>query len=97
MNTKHTAPRPSPERETDREAELSVAIDDYVPLPNRTGGPGRRKWPFDKLAVGQSFFAPGKLSMGSTYMVAKARTGFEFTQSRVVENGVSGVRVWRTA
>ena len=74
-----------------------IPIDDDIPLPAKGGG-RPRSFPFDEMTVGQSFFVPGRRSIsGQRLSRAKKRTGFSFAQRAVVENGVAGLRVWRTA
>ena len=66
-------------------------IDKNIPIPKR-----RTKWPFADMEVGDSFFAPGFASdefSGRTKHYAPKK----FTVRTVIENGVRGVRVWRTA
>jgi len=65
------------------------------------------KYPFDRMKVGDSFFAPGQVTarkgtagQGAAHSAAKAygrAHGLKFTGKTVVENGVKGVRIWRTS
>ena len=69
-------------------------IDKDIPIPKisgRTGCPP--KYPFRMMEVGDSFFIAGKSATISglflRYMPRK------FTCRSVVENDISGVRIWR--
>ena len=69
-------------------------IDANVPVSGSFGACGRpRKYPFDELGIGDSFFVPGKRRNAIVTSVEKAehRTGFSF----VSRNHPDGVRVWR--
>jgi len=75
----------------------SIKIDTDVPLPESVRAP---KYPWDLLAVGQSFFVSGgKLATFNTACVktAKRLEGRKFICRALTENGVAGVRVWRKA
>lgn len=73
-----------------------------VPLPPR----GRKPvYPFDSLAVGESFFTPGattarlcaaarRVTLADTKADREAR---KFTVRAARESGVDGARCWRTA
>jgi len=55
-----------------------------------------KKYPFKKLKVGQSFFIPGKNSKElPMWYWSKRLPGIKFISRTVVENDVSGTRVWR--
>lgn len=60
-------------------------------------GPGRPpKYPFRKMAVGESVFLPGAVAT----RVEKARQRakpLRFKRRNVVSGGVHGIRVWRIA
>lgn len=75
-----------------------ITIDKDKPMPNGYGRGAPRKYPFDELAVGESFFVPGKKAndLYSSADCAKLRCpGRKFSRRTVTENGVTGVRVWR--
>ena len=65
---------------------------DRVPLPPSHGR--LFKYPYLQMAIGDSFFATRKHL--NVYTWTKT-SGFKFTQRRVKENGVEGLRVWRIA
>ena len=71
-------------------------FDDHVPPP-RNSHP-----PFEKMEVGQSVFVPheGCISGCRAYNYAatiqKRSRRYKFAGRSVTENGVSGVRIWRT-
>lgn len=74
-----------------------IAIDKGIPIPNPESG-RRRKYPFDKMEVGDSIFIEmpeGRAFTGhSAYALAKqeqTRTGRKF-QANYVEGGF---RIWR--
>lgn len=69
-----------------------IEINKGLPVPPDTRGM-KRKYPFDKMEVGDSFFVPDKTSdcMSQCIAYAKKRLGFSFTR-RTVDGGV---RVWR--
>jgi hypothetical protein len=71
-------------------------IDDNIPMPVHMRG--YRKYPFYELVVGQSFFVPGRnaTQLSSAARGCKKKFGREFTAESVVENNVSGARIWRT-
>lgn len=71
---------------------MTIQIDKNVPRTTR------RKYPFKDMEVGDSFFAPDKTthSMGGAIAHAKNTLGGQYAMRTVTENGVSGVRVWRT-
>lgn len=64
-----------------------VPIEKDIPLPPRA------IYPLQRLAVGESFFVPGRTARSFVGNIAHARikTGFQYT-SRTIDGGV---RVWR--
>ena len=50
------------------------------------------KYPTDSLEIGESFFAPNIKSPNLTLRYYKPKT---FITRTTIENGVTGVRVWR--
>ena len=72
-----------------------------IPLPvSRTGRFGAtRIYPFVMMEIGESFFVAKRSRQGfngsSNY--ATQKLGRKFATRAVVENGVKGTRVWRTA
>lgn len=72
-------------------------VDRNVPLP-----PAKtlyqRKYPFNVMAVGDSFFVPGvtrqQMAGPIRYATCECR---KFTTRRTTENGVAGLRIWRIA
>lgn len=76
---------------------MGITIEKNVPMPkNGVGRPA--KYPFDDLAVGDSFFVPvpAVRFSGQLYSAGK-RYGKTFASRSVVEKGVEGTRVWRTS
>lgn len=77
--------------------EPVIQVDRDIPLP-----PPKqqftRKYPFNIMAVGDSFFVPGmtRRPMASSIRHASCECR-KFTTRRVIENGVSGLRIWRIA
>jgi hypothetical protein len=65
-------------------------------IPPPTLGSGRRsiKYPYSKLKVGESFFAPVD---GIDITRWRRLTGNQYTQRKVVENDIQGIRIWRIA
>jgi hypothetical protein len=74
-------------------------IDKTVPAPRDAGRPNR-KYPLDKLQIGDSFFVPAEEVNSIDSVVQSAlrygrRHGVKFTTRKVTEKGKDGVRVWR--
>ena len=65
-------------------------------IPPPTLGSGRRsiKYPYAKLRIGESFFAPVDAIDITRW---KRLTGNQYTQRKVVENDIQGIRIWRIA
>lgn len=65
-----------------------------IPIPPKAEHGGRpQKYPYDRLAVGDSFFVP-RTNLSTHHW--KLRTGWSFTRRVVTEDGIRGSRVWRT-
>ena len=77
---------------------LKFQIDDNIPLPKIEGRGARTIYPLTDLKIGQSFFVQNKKigNFASTTQAAEKRSGMKFALRSVTENGVAGVRVWRT-
>ena len=85
----------------------SFTLSDTVPLPSdtRRGGTRTSKYPWSSMAVSQSFFvAGGKINTFYTLCTSTSKrmsrtsaSPLQFIARLVVENGVTGVRVWRKA
>jgi hypothetical protein len=76
-----------------------ITIDKDIPIPTKMQLGRRSKYPFDIMDVGDSFFVPGRdgKSFGGTVTAARKRyTDMSFEMRTVKEDGVVGVRVWRT-
>ena len=72
-----------------------MLIEDNVPIPTDAAKPGRkRKYPFDNLQPGQSFYVEGKTKgqLSASAVLAQCRTGFKF----ILIDSPTGVRVWRS-
>ena len=72
-----------------------IEIDKGVPLP-----PAqvifRRKYPLNTMAVGDSFFVPGKTANDMKGPLHYARCSCrKFATRRVIESGITGLRIWR--
>ena len=65
-----------------------VKIDKGVPLPT-----ARRKYPWDEMEVGDSFFSP--VGQATLMTQSRRRSDRKFTSCAVEENGVRGTRIWR--
>ena len=67
-------------------------IEKDIPLPDRIGSGRARKYPFSRMEVGDSFFAPvaGNRIHSAVSQFSK-RTGMKFTVKKVD----GGCRVWR--
>ena len=72
-----------------------IKIDRNMPIPAQA----RRsslKYPFADLDIGESFFVPGRTGAQLSGFISWNRPK-KFATRTVIENGVKGVRVWRTA
>jgi hypothetical protein len=78
-----------------QEAILSehFTIDSHVPVPKSDCG-RRARYPFRKLQVGDSFWAP-KATLNTRAWTRT--TGRIFSYRREFKDGKQGVRVWRIA
>lgn len=74
---------------------MSIEITENVPPPLHPGRPS--KYPFRELLVGQSFFAQGARLRSLPITYWRGCTGFILLGRQVTEDGLNGVRVWRTA
>ena len=74
----------------------SFPVQKGIPIPEPKS-PGARKYPWNKLAPGGSFFIPRKSvdQVSSAVSNAAKRLGWKFTMRSVIEKKVPGVRVWR--
>lgn len=79
---------------------MMFEVQSGIPL-KRARGRGRRKYPWDTMEVGGSFFvadAEQKQLAHAAYMWRRNNDMSRRFETRVTtENGVHGVRVWRTA
>lgn len=80
----------------------SFTIDQGIPLPSKARS---SKYPFADMSVGDSFFIAessdqttfrAKSSVYSAMTKYAKATGTKYTIRSVSENGVNGLRVWRT-
>jgi hypothetical protein len=78
-------------------------IDSNVPMP-RSGKPpslmGIKKYPYDKMSVGDSVLVPGKREgkhAFKSFFSGGRKYGMKFSMRTVFENGVEGVRIWRVS
>jgi hypothetical protein len=72
---------------------MTSTLDHNMPIPpmNRAR---MTLYPWRTMAVGQSFFAPVSQVTASHW---SRKTGCTYVTRAVVEDGIRGVRVWRTA
>ena len=72
-----------------------IEITNKIPQPKQAGRPS--KYPFRDLQIGQSFMIanmkPSRVGLGYW----RAITGFKFISRSVIEDGVTGTRIWRRA
>lgn len=75
---------------------MTYQIEKNVPLPPKSQ-PGRKeKYPFREMEVGDSFLVTDQKKQPSVTGAGK-KYGMTFVSRTVVEGGVKGYRVWRTA
>jgi hypothetical protein len=75
-----------------------LSAESNVPLiPRSRAHGGWYKYPWESLAVGDSFFVEGKSIVGVSAQAVNRtkRHGDKYTCRSVIEGGVPGVRVWR--
>lgn len=76
-----------------------IKIDKNIPLPAGGGkhsGP-KRKYPFHDMAVGDSFFVPGKRTTDLSPSVTQFRNKYAPESMFTTRAEPGGVRVWRIA
>lgn len=76
---------------TDYYIEQNIPI---PPVPNRKGGKPVKYHQLRTMEVGDSFFAPNKITNSMTGSLACARPR-KFIMRSVVEHRTEGVRIWR--
>lgn len=75
-----------------------ITIDKGLPVPKRYKSGRPYMYPYEQMEIGDSFFvAKNRNGGGALVNHAKKVTGHTFTLRTVTENGVKGVRIWRTA
>jgi len=68
-----------------------------IPLPPPKNGHGVNALAMG-CPVGASFFVPLKNTNNNSNLLWRARKkGMKFSARKVTENGVAGIRIWRTA
>lgn len=79
-----------------------IKIDKNVPIPptqNKINGKRERIYPYKKLEVGDSFFIPYANSLsalsGGVFLYIK-KENKKLCSRKVIENGIWGLRIWRT-
>jgi len=76
----------------------AIKIDRNVPAPEFKGN---RKYPWDEMKVGDSFFVPGGKHSGlrgpANNAAARIGNGCKFRCRELTEKGVSGARIWRVS
>lgn len=80
---------------------MNIKIDKDIPIPTRPRKNGEFTETLALLEVGDSFFCtvkhngvPGRITGAKRY--GRVPNGHKFVTRAVTENGVQGVRVWRT-
>lgn len=78
-----------------------ATITNTIPPPSSRGG-RPRKWDWESMVPGDSFFAPGYCTAGGVGLTQmgvdagkRVHPGSTWTMRTLVEDGVQGVRVWR--
>jgi hypothetical protein len=69
--------------------QAEIRVDENVPIPPRR----QHFYPWAKMKVGDSFFAPRRTAALAGQIARK--TTMVFTGRNVTENGVRGARIWR--
>lgn len=70
---------------------MTFKIDKDIPAPDRA------KYPVRGMEVGDSFFVPSREpSARNSPQTAGRYYGFKLVSRAVVEDGIEGVRIWRT-
>jgi hypothetical protein len=74
-------------------------IDKGIPIPPSRYGEKTTVYPFKDMEIWDSFFIPGGRATRLSGSIANARTkyGHLYSTRQVEEEGVRGVRIWRTA
>lgn len=74
-----------------------IEIQNNVPVPTLKGRP--KKYPLDTMEVGDSFFVATttRSALGGPITRCRRSKGYRFTVRVLEENGVRGLRIWRTA
>jgi hypothetical protein len=89
-------------QEDDQDDSMGFVIEDNIPVPPKgVFGGGRKLYPFDALAVGQSFFVPATAekptphkSLGGSVQAANKRHAGQ--RKFIVAKVDGGARVWRS-
>lgn len=68
-----------------------------VGTPPRSKSGRARKYPFDDMGVGDSFFVPymRPSGLGGSIKLASQRLGYKFCTRSEVSDGIRGIRVYR--
>ena len=75
-----------------------IPIDENVPMPEPKVGGRVKKYPFEDMKVGDSFWCErGAHSMNSYHYQLRQRTGMKFKSEEEIQDGIRGSRTWRTA
>ena len=75
----------------------TITIDHSIPAPEHiTGRNRKRKFAFEELQIGDSFFVPEVVLSGISGYWEK-KLGITITRKAVTENGINGTRFWRIA
>jgi hypothetical protein len=72
-------------------------IESGIPMPSPVSGPGVRKYPFDRLEVGQSFYLSGKEKDFSTLRNAAFQHARRYGKKFITRRVDGGARCWRIA
>lgn len=70
---------------------------EQVGAPPRSAVGRSRKYPFDDMKVGDSFFVPRMKpsGLGGSIKLASLRLGYKFSTRTELVNGIRGLRVYR--
>ena len=72
-----------------------ISLQYNIPIPVASVAGRKPKYPFMRMQVGDSFFAPLVSNLNTNAWTTA--TGFKFSIRRTTEAGVTGMRCWRIA
>lgn len=78
-----------------------IKIDKKIPLPMPHSKGEGYKYAFATMKIGDSFWVPDDLHtrspQSSAYAYKRKHEGWNYTSRREMQDGVRGIRIWRTA